>query len=517
MATEKYPLIVIGAGITGLSTAIAFAKNTAGSKKKALVLERHSLVGGMVTTFRRGGFAFDTAQLIPDPGELFRYLDIDVPLRPFKNYYARIFLVKDKGTLEVRIPNGYENFRDMLLERYPEDEKAIRRFFDYSRAMFNELYHLKVEPKLADFARILLKCPKTVRNKSKTFREYVDGFGFTNKELKDVFDVFAAFSGLPAERAIAMMTVAAMNTTLIDSFRPEKGFIELPLAMKKSAEKLGCEVRTRAKVVKILTENGKATGVKLENGEALYADHIVTTADTKLAMKELVGLDVLRQADAKYAEKVEQVRMSASAITINLGLDDGIDLHALGLDCGYNVITTGSGTFEHLFRAHDRGEHLLDTNRFHCAVICPSLCTGGKPTLIIRVVPVPMANWKQLRENWPEKYKQEKDRTAAFYIKLVEKHLIPGLGRHIVHQDVCTPATYERYTGSPTGSNYDMAPHPDNFGLKRLKMRTPVKNLYQPKFSHGIWPSLQAGLQVCDMILQGRIMKGYSRYRAGRT
>jgi hypothetical protein len=34
-------------------------------------------------------------------------------------------------------------------------------------------------------------------------------------------------------------------------------------------------------------------------------------------------------------------------------------------------------------------------------------------------------------------------------------------------------------------------------------LNNPIKNLHQPKFSHGIWPCLQAGLQAIDMIMEG--------------
>lgn len=249
----------------------------------------------------------------------------------------------------------------------------------------------------------------------------------------------------------------------------------------------------------------------LENGEKINADYIISTADTKMGMEKLVGYDKLESIDRKYAQKARGVKMSPSAFTISLGLDDRIDLHKFGLDCGYNVITTGKGTFENLFKAFDRGEYLLDEGMFHCAVICPSLTTGGKPVVVIRVVPMPMGNWKTLRDTDYSKYKTEKEKVASFYIRKVEKYLIPGLGNHIEYLDIATPATFERYSGSPTGSNYDMAPYPGNFGLKRLKTRTPVKGLFQPKFSHGIWPSMQAGLQVADMILDGKVLGGYSR------
>lgn len=510
---KKYAIIIIGGGITGLSTAIAYAKNTDPYKNKVLLLEQHSVVGGMVTSFKRKGFLFDTAQLIPDPAELFEYLEIDLPIKKFQNYFARVFLVRSDHTSEIRIPCGIDNFENMLIERYSEDKDSIKHFFSYSKAIFDELYYLKVEPKWYDFISILINCPKTVKNSNNTFKEYLSRFKFKNKELVEIFDVFAAFSGLPAERAVAMMTIAAMNTSLNACYRPEKGFIQLPFSLKKKAEELGCEIKTKAKVKRIIIEKNIAKAVELENGEAYFAENIITTADTKKAMFNLVGIEKLKEADPKYAKKVENLKMSASAITIGLGLDNKINLKGLGLDCGYNVITTGGNTFEKLFKAFDNGEYILDDHNFHCAVICPSLTTKSKPTIVIRVVPIPMANWKNLRENNYDKYNEEKERIAAFYIDKVEKHLIPDLKNHIEYIDISSPATYERFTGTPTGSNYDMAPYPENFGLKRLKMRTPIKGLYQPKFSHGIWPSMQAGLQVTDMILNGKIMKGFSRYR----
>lgn len=509
---EHYSLLIIGGGITGLTSAIAFAKNSDMNKENVLVLEQQNIVGGMVTSFRRKGFLFDTSQLISDPEDLFEYLEIDLPLKRFKNYFARIFLVKDGAVEKICIPNGVENFRNMLIEKYPEDKKAINKFFDYSKKMFDEVIHLKVEPSFIDILKILYKCPRTVLNSGKTFSEYFKKFGFKNSQIHEVFDVFAAFSGLPAERAVALMTTSAMNTSLNGTYRPERGFIQFPHALKKRAIELGCDVKTKSKVKRIIVDEGKAKGVELENGSVITADNLITTIDPKVLMNNLIGKEKLESISKKYTKKTEDVKMSTSSVTISLGLDDKIDLNALGLDCGYNVITTGEGTFEYLFKAFDRGVYLLDENRFHCAVICPSLTTGGKQVVTIRVVPMPMKDWSYWRENDPEKYQQEKDRVSSFYIKQVEKYLIPNLREHIEYVDVATPATFERYSGSPTGSNYDMAPYPNNFGLKRLKMRTPIKNLYQPKFSHGLWPSMQAGLQAVDMILGGKIMQGRSRY-----
>ena len=59
-----------------------------------------------------------------------------------------------------------------------------------------------------------------------------------------------------------------------------------------------------------------------------------------------------------------------------------------------------------------------------------------------------------------------------------------------------------------------MAPYPDNFGRTRLKMKTPIKGLYQPKFIHSVFATLLAGMQVNDMFTNRAVMDGNARYKA---
>jgi prolycopene isomerase len=379
--------------------------------------------------------------------------------------------------------------------------------------MYLELFNLKLEPGLVDILKTLFKCPKIVRNSSKTFQEYFKKFGITEPEVHEIFNVFADFSALPAEQVAAVVPISAMNSLLDGAFRPKDGFIEFPKKIEQRYKSLGGELLLNTKVKDILVEDGIVKGVQLENGEKIFSKYVVTTIDPKLAMKEMVGLDVLKELDEKYAQKVQDVKMSTSSMNLSIGLDEKIDLASLGLDCGYNVITTGGDTFDRLFDAFERGEIGFDDDRFHIGVICPSLTTGGKPNITVRITPMALGDWAELRESDYEKYKTRKQKWAEFFIEKVEKYLIPDLKEHIKVLDISTPATYARYSGSPTGSIYDMAPYTDNFGRTRLKMRTPVKNLFQPKFVHGVFGCLLAGLQVNDMIMNGDIMGGNARYK----
>jgi hypothetical protein len=119
----------------------------------------------------------------------------------------------------------------------------------------------------------------------------------------------------------------------------------------------------------------------------------------------------------------------------------------------------------------------------------------------------------RLRNNDRENYLQQKEKTADLLIGIVEKYLVPGLRQHIVVKDISTPATFVRYSGSPTGSIYDMAAIPDNFGVNRLPVVTPIKGLLVPKFAHGVFGAMNSGLQAIDILLDGEVMHGNSRFK----
>jgi hypothetical protein len=128
-----------------------------------------------------------------------------------------------------------------------------------------------------------------------------------------------------------------------------------------------------------------------------------------------------------------------------------------------------------------------------------------------------MNGWKQIRESDYEKYRVKKEKWADFLIDIAEKYFIPGLREHIIVKDISTPATYSRFSGSPTGSIYDIASLVTQFGPKRLPMLTPVKNLYQPKFAHGLYGTMMGGVQVVDLILERKFNNGNSLFIPARA
>lgn len=503
---DRYDLVIIGAGITGLTAGLMWLKNTEG--KKTLIVEKNGYPGGYVTAYQRGDYVFETTQLFPDVIDILEYLDIDLNLRRFEGTYMRSLVVHGIDVDEYRIPVGPENFAEYLMELFPEDAKKIKNLIDYAVDMFSQVRKLKAFPRITDMIATPFLAPKVLFNLNKSYADYLDKFGITNPKLREVMETFNAFSGIPPDQTSSIISTGAMLASMIKSFRTVGYFDEFPALMSRLFQERGGEMRLSSQVERIAVEDGAVVGIKVKGDDSIIrADRVVTTVDPMVAMRELVGDEHLPK---KYIKRLENTLMSPSSFNVALGLNDEVDLAELDLDYPFNVISTGLGSMERLYEGFLAGRDYYSKDCFHAAVVCPSLTTGAKNTVTINVVPVPMGSWGEWRKNDRKRYAAEKEKLGNFFIEMVEKYFIPELSRCIVEKDVSTPATYARYSGSPTGSIFDMATTVDQFGPKRLPMKTPIKNLFQPKFAYGIYGGMMNGLQVVDLMLDRAVNDGNS-------
>ena len=111
MISEKYDVIVIGAGISGLLTALVLGKHG----NRVLVLEKNAFPGGNCRSYRVDGFMVDTGphaitMLRSDNGPLRllmdNYFDTVPEFIPYGDYYIRS---ADDGSL-VRCPTNVHDF-----------------------------------------------------------------------------------------------------------------------------------------------------------------------------------------------------------------------------------------------------------------------------------------------------------------------------------------------------------------------------------------------------------------------
>ena len=484
-------------------------------KKQVLIVEKNPVSGGYVTTFSRKGYRFDTCQMVSNVSDILDYFGVAIDFHEFAQDFVRVYKV-DPATDKVKTFELFtqgEAFEEQLIKLFPGDAAKLRRFFGYSQVMFNEIYGLKYAPRFSDIMEMLVKCPKVVRNRNKTFAEYLKMFGIDNPEIGLMFQVFSGMCGLPNDRIAALLTVGVMYSLREKACRPNGRFIELPQKMEQRYRAMGGQMLLKSEVEKIIVDEKGVRGIRLKDGSIIRSRNIISTIDIKRTMENLVGLDILRALNPGYAVKLDSVRMTTSTFTVHLGIDDVRVLTGLGLPCGYGLVTMGNDAYAKLFPSCENNEFKLSTGCFYLGYSCPPPSDREKPVLSIQAAPVPVNNWARLRNADPGIYLKEKEKAADVLINIMEKYVIPDLRKHIVVRDIATPATYVRFSGSPTGSIYDMAAVPDNFGANRLPVITPVKGLLAPKFAHGVFGAMNSGLQAVDILMDGKLMHGNSRFK----
>ena len=141
---EAYDVVVIGAGIGGLSVAALLAK----AGKSVLLVERHDRPGGYAHGFRRRGYHFDSGvHLVSGCGpdgyrngsaihKISRAVGIDpqAVFLPIQEAYARAVFPE----FEVRLQTGEEAFIDSLTEWFPKEKDGLFALIRLCRMLAEE-------------------------------------------------------------------------------------------------------------------------------------------------------------------------------------------------------------------------------------------------------------------------------------------------------------------------------------------------------------------------------------------
>ncbi len=100
---------------------------------------------------------------------------------------------------------------------------------------------------------------------------------------------------------------------------PEGGMGGVSAAIARSARGFGAEIRTNARVSRVLTRDGKVTGVVLEDGDEIAAPLVVTTLHPKIAF-----LDHLSRTELpdEFVSDIEHFKTRSGVVKVNVALSE---------------------------------------------------------------------------------------------------------------------------------------------------------------------------------------------------
>ena len=495
--TTNYDAVIIGGGHNGLVCAAYLAR----AGRRVLVLERRHVVGGAsVTEEVFPGFKFSVCSYVVSllRPEIIRELDLathgleilplDGTFTPLADDY--LWRVNDHGRTmrELRRwsaadAEAYEEYGNLMVDM----ARFIKPILSIVPPDPSKSSLRQWRP-LLRLARSFKRLPERhqavfIQLMSMSAADFL-GQWFDTDVLKATMSasgIIGTFQGIRSPGTAYVLLHHYMGE-IDGAFRawgiPRGGTGGVSEAIASAARAAGAEIRTRAPVTRIITKEGRATGVALESGEEIRAGAVLSSVDARLTF---LGLLEPKTLDASFQEEVGRIKFRGSSGKVNVALDGLPDFSCLpGPGEHLRGAISFSPSVDYLERAYDDAKYGRFSRRPYIDMIIPtlvdpSLAPPGKHVMSCFVQYAP---YRLAESTWD----QERDAFGDAVIDTIAERA-PNIRDIILHRQVLTPLDIEREFGLTEGNIFQ-----GELGLEQLffnrpipgwaRYRTPIEDLW---------------------------------------
>ncbi len=300
-------------------------------------------IGGVTSTMRREGFAWDLGPLMLEgfgPGEPAGDIlaELGCAGRLGLVRAGRGIVFPDYDLLRPAEYTGPYWRRDRLKEIFPHEADGIDRYYQF----YDTVLDLMTLARQAEKASVLGALPLKARmallfRRVKQFKEWsaqqvMDHF-FGDPRLKALFLGILADMVVSPSEFMGLAIPAVNQETAYDDRMPTKvsaigprttfqyiagGCGNLVEAVAGVIRENGGRLHTSSPVQRVLLEGGRARGVELAGGERREADLVVVSGGARECFFKLVGRETL---PPEFANRVDGVPLMESVFMVHLGVD----------------------------------------------------------------------------------------------------------------------------------------------------------------------------------------------------
>lgn len=462
----KFDIIVIGAGISGLTAASLLAKRGL----KVAVIDKSYNPGGSCGIFKRGQVVFDQGSaMLYGFGEkgfnahrfVFNCLEESIDIIK----HDLLYCVNFKGH-RIRFWQDLGRFTDELGDVFPSERDNIKRFYKD----MDTLYHHVMVENPAYTTADETDPQKALKSVSKHPISYIRFLSYLNKDAETLLrkyfkdpEIFKFFDKLTStycyatvkEAPAILAAVMFVDNHAGGSYYPAGSTMFLPGKLEKVIEENSGEMFMEREAEEILFEEGKPCGVRMKDGSVLYGDHIIYSGTVWNLYGKMIRGAHLPPGREQWA--AGQVPTYPSVVLYAHVGKEAIpeDTHPIEMLVGNPDCLDESEVTVYIFSIDD---HTLCEDDSH----------------VVMAIGPTFENW-EFKD--PLKYKQMKDKERERLLTVLEKRF-PGFTRSVRHAEVGTPRTIERYThkngGAVAGPKQMLGQHM----FKRLHTKSEWDNLF---------------------------------------
>ncbi len=511
MTNKTYDIIIIGSGAGGLTAAVALAQ----AGKKVLVCEQHDVPGGWTHSFTLKGYRFSPGVHyiggIEKGGSLRRIYDglgvskdlAFCELNPAG--YDHIWI----GDKKFDFPVGKENLIARLKEYFPHEAKGIDAYFNTVEKMTASLGRLGRIKKAGDVLRAASGIISVLRWVTRSGQDLIEHC-VADPLLRGVLAGQSGDHGMPPSQVSAFVQAGILQHYFKGGYYPLGGAFAIPRAFVRALKDAGGDLRLKTPVKKILLEDGRVSGVRLDDGEEIRAKIVISNADPEVTYGKMIGREHLSKSLRK---KLDRVTYSVSALSLFFAVD--MDLRAAGLDSGnywfYDHEDVDGlyklGLTDHVLKTETPGAMFLtvttlkDPSKMHTAGpgrghhTCEAFTFVGYDAF---------EKWAVSKHGArPASYEAMKEDLAWKIFQAIEKR-VPGISEHIVYWNLGTPLTNEYYLNATRGNQYGISKSIRQVGPGAFPVKTEIDGLYMcgaSTLSHGVAGVTGSGMAVAAKIM----------------
>jgi phytoene dehydrogenase-like protein len=328
MPENKYDTIIVGGGISGLTSAAYLSRGG----QKILLIEKNKECGGLVNSFTRDGFHFDAGvRALEDAGIIFAMLkDLSIQLEVVK---SPVSLGIENEILHIENLESLNKYGELLAKFYPESlgeiDKVLRKIRKIMKHM-DVLYGIE-NPVFKDlkhdrdfiFRKLLPWLPKfliTIGKINRLNMPVEDYLGkiVKNTSLRDIISQHF-FKNTPTFFALSYFSL------YLDYFYPKGGAGKLAEALRDKIIECGGEIKTETKIVEVQAD--KCLVKDQENVTWKY-DRLIWAADLKTFYRITetgIFSDGIRSKFEVAKSKILKNRGCDSVFSLFVGVDEPLE------------------------------------------------------------------------------------------------------------------------------------------------------------------------------------------------